>query len=106
MSENNDAPSLLSRLGAVAGICGGVSSAYARIRVSTPTPIGGPTAWIEPPRRALAIRAAEGEIAEGLQQKHVPPPAVGGEAAAAPTVFEVSVSVSVSVSLCPLSVIC
>ena len=68
MSKNNDARTLLSRLGAVAGFCGGVSLAYARIRVFTPTPIGGPTAQIEPPRRALAIRAAEGEIAEGLQQ--------------------------------------
>ncbi len=41
---------------------------------STPGPLprtkrfGGPTAQIESPRRALAIRAAEGEIAEGLQQ--------------------------------------
>ena len=40
----------------------------ANIWIFQPTPIGGPTAQIESPRRALAIRAAEGEIAEGLQQ--------------------------------------
>ena len=39
-----------------------------KIQIFKPTPFGGPTAWIEPPRRALAIRAAEGEIGEGLQQ--------------------------------------
>ena len=39
-----------------------------KIQIFKPAPFGGPTAWIEPPRRDLAIRAAEGEIAEGLQQ--------------------------------------
>ena len=39
-----------------------------KIQISQPTPFGGPTAQTESPRRALAIRAAEGEIAEGLQQ--------------------------------------
>ena len=70
-TKPSKAPSVPSTLGAVVGVFGGTPYSYATTRFFTPTPIRGPTAWIEPPRRAaLAIRAAEGEIAEGLQQNH------------------------------------
>ena len=70
-SKNHDSPSVPSvpsSLCAGASFFGAVPVPHTKIQIFKPAPFGGPTAQIESPRRALAIRAAEGEIAEGLQQ--------------------------------------
>ena len=67
-SKNNDTPSPPTVLGVGATGSGAVPVSLPKTQIFKPAPFGGPTAQIESPRRALAIRAAEGEIAEGLQQ--------------------------------------
>ena len=61
----SDTPSVQSVLGVGAMSSGAVPISLPKIQISKPTPFGGPTAWIEPPRRALAVRAAEEEIGRG-----------------------------------------
>ena len=59
---------LPSSLCAGASFFGAVPVPHTKIQIFKPASFGGPTAQIESPRRALAIRAAEGEIEEGLHQ--------------------------------------
>ena len=68
LTNPSDTPSVQSVLCVGAMGSGAVPISLSKIQIFKPTPFGSPTAQIESPRRALAIRAAEGEIAEGLQQ--------------------------------------